>query len=348
VTRSREFDVVVQMGHVARTRGATGTSDRRARGDGWRGSEQDFARQIGPRVKVRLEAAGLSVALIGADDDSPTAEVFVALHQDGSGLVNSHGASVGYPVHGDGGVLAKMWKARYTLLGWPFGFNPDNFTTGLHWYYGFGGLRRWWWKRAKYDAAFLIEHGFATTPSEEDWMWDRLDQIAGVDADSILQYLGKLDTTPPTQFTGDAMIYFFAAGFLTFYWIDTAGVWSALTTGSAQKLISAGHPSVDMVSDAAGNPSAIANGLRLRLASYRRLDESTAEWTSEMTAKAGLLPPFGNTVIGSASAAAVDPKIADVLLSISTRLTVIEKTLSTADAATPRSFTGTIKMGENR
>jgi len=178
----RQYDVCLQMGHVARTKGATGTA-------GHRGSEQAFVKILGPMVYDRLVHAGLTVALIGADDPRPTAEVFLALHQDGSGSGSAHGASVGYPVHGDGATLAKIWKARYTLAGWPFGFRPDNYTTGLHWYYGFGGLRRSWWKQAKFASAFLIEHGFATTVSEENWMWDHMDQIAGADADAIVQYL---------------------------------------------------------------------------------------------------------------------------------------------------------------
>lgn len=327
MTHPHEFDVVVQMGHVGRGRGATGTSDKRARSDGWRGSEQDFARQIGPRIKTRLESAGLSVALIGADDRRPTAEVFLALHQDGSRRVDSHGASVGYPVHGDGDVLAKIWKARYTLLGWPFGFNPDNYTIGLHWYYGFGGLRRWWWKRAKYDAAFLIEHGFATTPGEEDWMWDRLDQIAEVDADTILQYLGKLGAISSISFSGDNMIYYFKADYLAFYWIATAGTWSAITTGTAETLIKAGHPALDLTSDLPGNPTAIANGLRKRLARWGRLDESTAPWTAAQTAAVGLNPPYGDTVVARhimSTGVATDPQVADGLAQIGKRLTEIE------------------------
>lgn len=186
----RNFDVCVQQGHVARTRGATGTA-------GHRGSEQAFVKILGPLIADKLRAAGLTVALVGADDNLPTAEVFLALHQDGSSSGKAHGASVGYPIHGDGKTLADIWKAQYTVIGWPYGFRKDNYTVGLHYYYGFGGLRRTWWQRAKFSAAFLIEHGFATTVSEENWMWDHIDAVAGADAATIIQYLRKNTSGAP-------------------------------------------------------------------------------------------------------------------------------------------------------
>ncbi len=117
------------------------------------------------------------------------------MHQDGSDDPGARGASVGYPRYGDGATLARIFKARYTLAGWPDGFNPDNYTTGLRWYYGFG-WNRYSKRLARFGAALLIEHGFATTVSEDNWMWDHLDVIAKVDADTILQYLGKLEPTP--------------------------------------------------------------------------------------------------------------------------------------------------------
>jgi len=151
----RSVDVVVQQGHVPRMYGTTGTA-------GVRGTEQAFALEIGPRITQHLRAAGLTVALIGADDPRPTAEVFLALHQDGSDDPGARGASVGYPRYGDGATLAKIFKARYTLAGWPNGFRADNNTIGLHWYYGFG-WNRYSKRLARFDAALLIEHGFATT-----------------------------------------------------------------------------------------------------------------------------------------------------------------------------------------
>jgi len=185
VSLPAEVDVVIQMGHVARVRGGTGTS-------GHRGSEQDFVKRLGPMIRDLLLAGGLTVDLIGADDKRRPADVFLALHQDGSRNKSASGASTGFPIHGDGEILVKIWKARYTTAGWPYGFRRSNYTVGEHYYYGFGGLRRWWWKRAKYAAAFLIEHGFATNPDEENWMWDHLPEIAKADADTILQYFKQL------------------------------------------------------------------------------------------------------------------------------------------------------------
>lgn len=192
-----EVDVVIQMGHVARTSGATGTDDRRRPknvSSGYKGSEQDFVKVLGPMIRDRLVAGGLTCDLNGADDILRPADVFLALHQDGSGSTTAHGASTGYPIHGDGHILSDIWKARYTLAGWSWGFRRSNYTVGLHYYFAFAGLRRWWWKRAKFASAFLIEHGFATTPTEQDWMWSHLDKIADADADTILQFFKRPTT----------------------------------------------------------------------------------------------------------------------------------------------------------
>lgn len=278
---TREYDVCLQMGHVARKKGGTGTT-------GHRGSEQDFVKVIGPKIQAQLISYGLTCALIGADDKRPSASVFLALHQDGSPSPSARGASVGYPVHGDGETLAKIWKARYTMAGWPNGFRPDNYTIGLHWYYAFGGLRRWWWKKARFDSAFLIEHGFATTVSEENWMWDHTDQIVDADASAIAQFLGKLDRVKIPQTSGDNMVYFFKSGYLAFYWLSTAGEWSALTSATGERFIAEGHLNFELLADE-------ADGLRARLARAHRLDESTAPWTVVQTTAAGIHDPYGDT-----------------------------------------------------
>lgn len=176
--------VVVQMGHVPRTRGATGTS-------GHRGTEQEFARQVGTRIVERLDRQGRTVWLIGADDPIPKSDIFVALHQDGSTNPKARGASIGFPLgSADSPKFGQVFKRLYAVAGWPGGFRGDNYTAALRNYYA--------WRRTSAPVRLLVEHGFATNRDDADWMWDHLDVIAGVHVDTI-------NTWAPMPTGGDDM-----------------------------------------------------------------------------------------------------------------------------------------------
>lgn len=153
--------VCIQMGHVPRTKGATGTV-----------REQEFAKALAPLIAARLRERGHAVDVIGADDAVPAADVFVALHLDGSTNAERHGASVGYPPSDESSArLAKAWKAAHQLVaGYSWGFLPDNYTANLSGYYGF--------RRSSADHEFLAEHGHATNADEQAWLFDNLGPIA--------------------------------------------------------------------------------------------------------------------------------------------------------------------------
>jgi len=176
-------DVVIQMGHVARRRGFTGTS-------GWGHTEQEFVRSVGARLNAALRNSGFKSELIGADDPVPDSRVFMALHQDGSTSSAARGASVGYPDGAGGERIAQLWKAYYAKAGWPSGFRPDNYTPGLRRYYGF--------RRSSADAKFLIEHGFATNQHDQRWMWDHLDEIALVGLRTVTHFLRPQQPIDPS------------------------------------------------------------------------------------------------------------------------------------------------------
>jgi hypothetical protein len=185
--------VVVQMGHVPRTRGATGTS-------GHRGTEQEFARQLAARIRPRVETLGHRCLVIGADDPIPPCDAFIALHQDGSTNPKARGASVGYPAGTANERWAQTWKARYAQAGWPGGFRLDNYTHALRNYYAF--------RKTNAPVRVLMEHGFATNQQDADWMWDHLDVIAQVHADTVAAQLGSTAPAPapePTIESEDGM-----------------------------------------------------------------------------------------------------------------------------------------------
>lgn len=187
--------VALQMGHCFRQKGSTGTSGFDPNSNRIR-TEQDFTAAIGSALAVQLEKAGAVVELLTADEYVPPCDVFIALHQDGSSSSTPRGGSFGYSnglklnplkrtANPEDAELSKILKAYYTLAGWPSGFRPDNYTSALSGYYG--------WRRSevrKAQAACLIEHGFATNPADQGWMWAHLPQIAAAHTAAITHYLG--------------------------------------------------------------------------------------------------------------------------------------------------------------
>ena len=166
--------IVVQMGHVPRTSGATGTH-----------REQEFARLVGPRLTAELTKRGHKTFLIGADDPVPYCEVFVSLHLDGNVNRSIRGASVGYPSNdpnSPSGRLARAWKRHHQANGYPGGFHRDNYTSGLRYYYGF---RK---SIAKYE--FLAEHGTATNVDDERWLFSNIDACVKAHVDAIGEVIG--------------------------------------------------------------------------------------------------------------------------------------------------------------
>jgi N-acetylmuramoyl-L-alanine amidase len=181
------YDVVIHLGHCNRTRGATGTSGIY---HGERRSEQAFVKAVGYPLAEELQRMGINAVTKLADESLPRCQVFVALHQDGSTNSSARGASVGYPSPHDA-PLARLWKANYSLQGWPSGFRGDNYTRALQNYYGF--------RRVHADRKFLVEHGFATNLTDQAWMWDNLGKVIKSHTSTLTQWLGVTPIPPTSQ-----------------------------------------------------------------------------------------------------------------------------------------------------
>lgn len=252
-------DVVIQLGHCFRKRGATGTS---GMWQGRRRTEQEFVEKVGRRMASILNAAGIDTRVTLADETVPSSLVFVALHQDGSESRTARGASVGYPSVGDGGRLGQIWKALYQLAGWPSGFRPDNYTAALRGYYGF--------RRSNATARLLIEHGFATNPDDQAWMWTRWADIAHVNAAAVAHYLGRSLTGDQTSSKGRRRVLFIhktnVYG-LPIAWLEAFGVTSAIGPETAIDLAEQGVEPIELTIDQ-------IRGLRERATN---LDETTAD-----------------------------------------------------------------------
>jgi hypothetical protein len=176
--------ITVQMGHVPRRTGATGTH-----------REQEFTRSVGSRLAEQLRKLGHRVHLIGADDPVPAADVFVALHCDGSSNPARRGASVGYP-DAAGARLAAAWKRAHQRHGYPGGFLRDNYTPALASYYGFGRARA---LPGGQRIRFLAEHGTTTNKSDEAWLFANLKRCVQAHVDAIGEVVGH--PKPPTPVT---------------------------------------------------------------------------------------------------------------------------------------------------
>jgi hypothetical protein len=159
--------LVIQRGHVARTKGASG-------GPG----EQAMARRNAAEiVAIARDLGGITPKVIDADEPNAryAGDVYVALHGDASGSSKASGASVGYR-NDAGRRLGQRWKTLYKAAGWPRGFRADNYTTNLSRYYGTGHAIS-----AGNPRAIIVEHGFLTNPEERRF----IESDAGVKAAAV-------------------------------------------------------------------------------------------------------------------------------------------------------------------
>lgn len=169
--------VVVQRGHVPRTRGATGAP-----------GEQEFARETAAALKPMLEKQGHTVRVIDADEprNSYRGDLFVAIHYDSSSNSSATGASVGYQ-NGKGKRFAEAWKKHYKASGWDQGFREDNYSPNLGGYYGVRMAIN-----EGNEMAIITESGFHT--NKEDKALMSPERTATSIAMAVAEMTGK---TPP-------------------------------------------------------------------------------------------------------------------------------------------------------
>lgn len=123
--------VTIQMGHV--------------NGQGGSDVERQFVQALAPRIAALLRFLGHQVQIMDARLPAPPGDVFVALHTDANSGPAVRGASVGYP-DPSGGQLAAAWKAAHERRGWPSGFQSDNYTDGLRFYYMWNQTPGYQWR----------------------------------------------------------------------------------------------------------------------------------------------------------------------------------------------------------
>ena len=180
--------ITVQMGHVPRTRGATGTVD-----------EQAFTSALGAALDVKLAAAGWQAEIIEADPPGrayPDTDLFLAVHCDGNDDEDVGSASFFYPPRA--ADLSWDWGLRWaaahqSIAGYPFGFRDPNYVARV-------GLFFYAWRASRLpeeatnaDVCLLVEHFFATNPAEHAWAWapGRIDMMADAHVAGLAAWNGN-------------------------------------------------------------------------------------------------------------------------------------------------------------
>ena len=158
------YDVLISAGHEGRPASCArfpqhhcnlGAAGERA----WTPVVADAAAKI-------LRSHGVSVVRLPADFSGRyQVDAAIYIHFDGSDPPCGSRASVGYPNKNDA-VAAHAWRTLYQGY-WPFGFQPDNFTTSLHQYYAYKQV-------VARDANLVLELGEITCPAQHAWLAPRL------------------------------------------------------------------------------------------------------------------------------------------------------------------------------
>jgi N-acetylmuramoyl-L-alanine amidase len=168
--------VLIQEGHVGRTKGNTGSIHNGL-------IESKWNTIVGKEVERILEVKDIDVTRVGAKIPICNASIAVAIHFDGSATKCATGASIGYNSASQSKAMAKRWRAQYSSF-FPFKWHKDNFTRNLSHYYGFSQVQT--------SKGFLVlELGELTCKKQTDWLEPRLKQVASKIANFIIKELER-------------------------------------------------------------------------------------------------------------------------------------------------------------
>ena len=180
----KDYDVIIQMGHVGIYKGMTGTN-----------GEREWTNKVGKAMNVLLKESKLKYKIItGIAPDKPLkCTAFLSLHCDGAHSQKPNWFTMGFKPETDEKFkeeLAQSWKK---FCNFPRG--NDNSTGGLRLYY-------MWTKKSEYSGSkfiewrilakyyCLLEHGFFTNPAERKWLEMNVDAISLHHFNFILKFFG--------------------------------------------------------------------------------------------------------------------------------------------------------------
>lgn len=184
--------VALQIGHLRNDevpeelknlRGNTG-----ATGGGY--TEGEVNEMVAQETKILLEAKGITVELLPATiPEKYWADVFVAIHADGSEDIMKSGYKLASPRRDVTGNSLKLMNHIETTYGRATGLALDpNVTRNMRGYYAFS------WRRYEHavhpmTASVILETGFLTSPADRLTIVNNPEVSAEGLADGILRYL---------------------------------------------------------------------------------------------------------------------------------------------------------------
>ena len=225
--------ISIQMGHVPRTRGATGTV-----------REQEFTRQLGQTLAKRLKLKGWTVELLNADPPGrvyPRTKYFLALHCDGSSNPGVGSASYFYPPRDadESWNWGLLWSAAHqAVAGYGFGFRRPNYVGAVS-----TGFYAWRASRlpdmaTPAEICLLCEHYFATNPEEAKWAWTpgRISAMADAHVAALGKYTGGHPSSDSSIGSENPMIYTMFKGWApTACWLSYSGLFRNVSLDSVFK-----------------------------------------------------------------------------------------------------------------
>ena len=166
--------VLIQEGHVGRTKGNIGSVYNGLKEVTWNGI-------VGKEVERLLKIEGIAVERVGAKIPVTNTTIAIAIHFDGSNNHCATGASIGHNGSYGSKQMAKHWREQYAAF-YPFKWHKENFTRNLSHYYGFSHVNA--------TKGFLVlELGELTCRKQTDWLKPRLKQVASQIAHFIIKEL---------------------------------------------------------------------------------------------------------------------------------------------------------------
>jgi|GEM_PF-476582 len=157
-------------------------------------SEAELNLDIASRIKPLLEAQGVVVDLIPATvPPSYDADVFVAIHADGSSRSSARGWKMATPWRASRAAQALMENVA-AAYGPASGLPHDagGVTVNMKGYYAFN-YRRHVHAIARTTPGIIVELGFMTNAADRAVLFGQPDRVAGGIAQGILAYLGQRD-----------------------------------------------------------------------------------------------------------------------------------------------------------
>lgn len=184
--------VLISAGHEGRPQSCA-RFPRRACNLGAAG-ERAWTPIVADEAARALRSAGVSVIREPADfSGTYDVDAAVIVHFDGAVPSCSSAASVGFPPQGSR-RLAQIWHEVYGPVA-PFGFMPDDFTTGLREYYAYRQIHA-------RDGVVVLELGEITCPAQRAWLAPRLRFLGDLIAYAVSRAIGKGDLPDPAKFAG--------------------------------------------------------------------------------------------------------------------------------------------------